>query len=450
MKNQIANLAVSAGILARNVLAATSGEFSVLTMNVAGLPDFLNGNDVPGDKTTNSETMGSKFAQYGYDIIHVQEDFNYHAAIYSTDTHPYRTATSGGVPFGSGLNTLANLDWIDFERVKWDTCSNASGADCLTPKGYTFMRVRVDDGVYADVYNLHADAGTAADDIAARASNLAQVAAAIDARSAGNAVLVFGDTNSRYTRAGDGIRVFGEQNGLADAWVEVVRGGAVPTRETVCANPSATAQCETVDKVLYRGGPLLDLRAAGWRYESARFLQASGDILSDHNPINVNFTWAAGAALRQSGFWGGPHGTWFSDAPALSSKSSSSSSSSSAPRVQTLVFRGAKRLDSVGLALTDGTTVAHGGAGGDEVRLALDAGAGEYWASARLCQGQKDDHTRNFYIQATTSTGRTVSAGTATSDCATFAAPAGWGIVGYLGQSGDEVDQLAFVYAPQK
>ena len=83
------------------------------------------------------------------------QDFNYHAYIYETDDHPYRTPTSGGAAIGSGLNTLSNFDWINSSRVKWDECSNASGADCLTPKGFTFMRVSVDDGVYLDVYNLH-------------------------------------------------------------------------------------------------------------------------------------------------------------------------------------------------------------------------------------------------------------------------------------------------------
>ena len=140
-------------------IAATSGSFTALSFNVAGLPQILQGNDVPGDKTNNTATIGTKFAQYGYDIINVQEDFNYHATLYEYDNHPYRTATSGGVPFGSGLNTLSNFDWINFERIKWDQCSDASGDDCLTPKGFTFMRVKVDDGVWIDAYNLHADAG---------------------------------------------------------------------------------------------------------------------------------------------------------------------------------------------------------------------------------------------------------------------------------------------------
>lgn len=149
-------LAVPFGLI---TAASTSGSFNILTFNVAGLPAILNGNEVPGDKTTNTATIGQKFAQYNFSVIHVQEDFNYHATLYANDNHPYRTATSGGVPFGSGLNTLSNFDWIDFERIKWDVCSDASENDCLTPKGFTFMRVKVSDGVWVDFYNLHADAG---------------------------------------------------------------------------------------------------------------------------------------------------------------------------------------------------------------------------------------------------------------------------------------------------
>ncbi|KAK1445451.1 endonuclease/Exonuclease/phosphatase, partial [Colletotrichum cuscutae] len=38
----------------------------------------------------------------------------------------------------------------------------------------------------------------------------------IDTWSVGNAVLVFGDTNSRYTRTSDQIGVFASQNGMRD------------------------------------------------------------------------------------------------------------------------------------------------------------------------------------------------------------------------------------------
>lgn len=98
------------------------------------------------------------------------------------------------------------------------------------------------------------------------------------------------------------------------------------------------------------------------------------------------------------------------------------------------------------LALTNGTVFTHRGTGGTAAPLTL--GSNEYWVSAELCQGQKSGETRNFYILATTSEGNTVEAGTSTDDCTTFEAESGWQIVGFLGQDGDEVDQLGFIYAP--
>ena len=289
------------------------------------------------------------------------------------------------------------------------------------------------------MYNLHTDAGSKDEDLAARAANLGQVSAAIDARSAGNVVLVFGDTNSRYTRTADNITVFANQNGMTDPWVELIHGGSAPTQESICENPSTTNECETVDKVFYRAGPLLDLQVTRWDYDSTRFLQPDGSILSDHNPIGVDFSWTAGASLRQSDFWGGPHGTWFSDAQKLADVSS--------PAARVLTFRGGNRVDGLSLELADGSVFTHGGSGGDVKTLTLEDG--ESWTSTKLCQAKKNDHTRIFYIEATTSTGRTLEAGATTDACVTYVAPEGWGVVGFVGQDGDEIDQLALVYAPQ-
>ncbi|EOD47151.1 Mannose-binding lectin [Neofusicoccum parvum] len=431
------SLAILASAAIPAALAATSGSFTALTFNVAGLPEILQNNDVPGDKTENTATIGQKFAEYDYDIIHVQEDFNYHATLYAADTHPYRTATSGGVPFGSGLNTLSNFDWVDFTRVKWDTCSNASGSDCLTPKGFTFMRVKVDDGVWIDVYNLHTDAGTEDGDEAARTANVQQVADYIDTWSTGNAVLVFGDTNSRYTRTADNIALFTTQNGLTDAWVQIEHAGTPPSTELLCANPSTTDACETVDKLFYRGSSLVSLTATDFQYASTKFLQANGSILSDHNPILIDLAWSVDdVSLRQSDYFGGPHGTWFSDVPSLPSAAS--------PSAATLTLRGANRVDGIAIKLADGSSFTHGGTGGTESSLTL--AAGEYVSSVKLCEGQYNDHTRIFYFEATTSAGQTLSTGATTSDCVTRTAPSGFGLVGFAGQDGDEVDQLALVW----
>src|SRR5438477_13068246 len=94
--------------------AAGSGTFSVLTYNVAGLPEGLSSAPTPRQSSTTA--IGQRLAPY--DIVHVQEDFNYHAYLYAADAHPYRTPTSGGAGIGSGLNTLSSLayDTDDFER----------------------------------------------------------------------------------------------------------------------------------------------------------------------------------------------------------------------------------------------------------------------------------------------------------------------------------------------
>jgi len=224
---------------------------------------------------------------------------------------------------------------------------------------------------------------------------------------------------------------------MTDAFVQLSRGGVIPTVETICDNPSLINTCETVDKVFYRGSRQLTLEATNFNYESSKFLQPDGNVLSDHNPILVNYTWTVSSSFRQSNYFGGPHGTWFNDLPSLPAS----------PKASVLTFRGASRVDSVGLTLSNGQTFTHGGTGGTASTLTL--ASTEYWVSAKLCQGQKDSQTRIFYILATTSTGRTLASGTSTSDCATYSAPTGWQIVGFNGQDGDEIDQLALIYAPK-
>ncbi|MGO4758865.1 endonuclease, partial [Streptomyces sp. 2MCAF27] len=161
--------------------APDSGSFNVLSYNVAGLPEGLSSGHPEKNTPLISPRLGA------YDLVNVQEDFNYHAALYAGDDHPYRTPTSGGVPFGDGLNTLSDLPYDDFARVKWATCN---GTDCLTPKGFTLARARLAEGVYVDLYNVHTNAGTTAVDLAARRANITQLSDFIAANSAGNAVIV--------------------------------------------------------------------------------------------------------------------------------------------------------------------------------------------------------------------------------------------------------------------
>ncbi|MCX5172234.1 jacalin-like lectin [Streptomyces antibioticus] len=410
--------------------AAASGSFDVLTYNVAGLPEGLSS----GRPATNTPLISPRLAPY--DIVNVQEDFNYHAALYAGDNHSYRTATSGGAGFGDGLNTLSDHPFQDFERVRWNDCT---GTNCLTPKGFTLARVRLAEGVFVDVYNVHTNADASDAALAARRANIAQLSDFVRAHSSGNAVIVMGDTNTRYTRAGDTIRTLAGENGLTDAWVRLVKGGTRPAQGAdalLCPTTAPPDDCEVVDKVLYRGGPLFSLTATRYHNEWASFLDSAGGNLSDHFPHTVDFSYTLDSALRASDFFGGPHGTAFNDADDLPA----------APAPRTLTLRGGSRLDAVTLTHDDGTALTHGGTGGTATSLTL--AAGEHLTSAKLTQGQKDGRTRIFSAAFTTDRSRTLSAGSATTDTVTFTAPAGWQIVGFTGRSGAEVDKLGVLYAP--
>ncbi|MFJ9009507.1 jacalin-like lectin [Streptomyces canus] len=443
MRRLFAALAATTAVLggltaaAPSATAADSGSFSVLSYNVAGLPEAISSASTPRESSTTA--IGQRIAPY--DIVHVEEDFNYHAYLYAGDTnHAYRTPTSGGAGIGSGLNTLSKIpyDADDFERVRWNSCQVDSG-DCLTPKGFTFMRERLAEGVYVDFYNLHTNAGTNDGDLASRADNLNQLTAFIQTHSAGNAVVVMGDTNTRYTRSGDTIAEFAAANGLTDPWVKLIRGGTPPAKGSdalVCdqTGPTVPNTCEVVDKVLYRSSKLVSLNATSYNNEHAKFLTDAGLMLSDHDPISVGFNWSRNAAYQLSDQYGGPHGDYYNDINSVPAGA----------RATTLALRAGSRIDQLSLTLSNGTTLTHGGTGGTASSLTL--GSGEYVTTANLCQAEKDGHTRIFYAKFTTTLGRTLTGGTTTSDCVTRTAPTGWQIAGFHGRGGDEVDKVGFIY----
>jgi len=414
--------------------AAESGTFSVLSYNVAGLPEILSSAVTDRDSATTA--IGQRLSPY--DIIHVQEDFNYHARLYAADTHPYRTPTSGGAGIGSGLNSLSNYayDSDDFERVGWNSCQFDSG-DCLTPKGFTFMRVRLAEGVYVDYYNVHTNAGTSDGDQASRADNLSQLTSFISTHSAGNAVVVMGDTNTRYTRAADTISAFVANNGLTDAWVKLQRGGVAPAPGTdalLCDENAITNTCEVVDKILYRGSRFVSLNATYYNNEHTKFLDPSGLMLSDHFPITAGFTWSTSPAYQFSEQFGGPHGDYFNDVNSVPSLA----------RATAISLRAGSRVDQLGVTLSNGTVLSHGGTGGSAASLTL--GSTEYVTTAYLCRAVYSGHTRIFYAKFTTNLGRTLAGGATTSDCVTRTAPTGWQIAGFHGRSGDEVDKIGFIF----
>ncbi|SER13435.1 Metal-dependent hydrolase, endonuclease/exonuclease/phosphatase family [Lentzea xinjiangensis] len=430
----LTRLAVAAGLVLALAVPASatppsSGTFSVLSYNIAGLPEGLSS----GNPRVNTPIIGQRIRPY--DVVHVQEDFNYHASLYANNTHPFRTPTSGGVPFGDGLNTLADHPYSDLTRDRWDRCN---GTDCLTPKGFSWSRIRLAEGVLVDFYNVHANAGSADADLAARRANISELSRFITANSAGNAVVVAGDTNTRYTRAGDNIRELVSANGLTDAWVQQERGGVPPAAGSpalVCDDRNVSDACEVVDKILYRGNRYIALSLSRYGNENARFRTSDDKMLSDHYPIAAELRWTLDPELSVSDVAGGPHGTPFTDVAAVPVRKQAAE----------VAIRTGSRVDRVGLTFADGTSFAHGGGGGTEQRLAL--GEGEHLRSVTLHSGRHDGRTRIFRAAFTTTAGRTLAGGTATPSSVTLTAPAGWHIAGFHGRSGEELDALGVIYA---
>ncbi|KEP46284.1 endonuclease/exonuclease/phosphatase family protein [Rhizoctonia solani 123E] len=421
--------------------AAATGTFNVLSMNVNGFPAFIIPTDTWNNKETYTMYMGQKLAEYNYGVINVQEDFDYHTTLYKYDNHTFRTATTGGALIGSGLNTLSKYDWIDFSRFDWDQYGDLD--EYLLEKGFTFMRVRIDEGVYIDMINLDVSRDIRTFNVAAQRSQIHQLINVIKANSAGNAVIVFGDMSlkSTYSSSKHNIHLLTNQTGLTDAWVQAIGrdplAAGTDTSECPQGVPS-NINCEVGDKVFYRGSPVINLKSTGFFYDTSRFLSPENKPLTDHHPVRVEFAYTLTDGLRQSRLCGGPHGTWFNDL----------SSIPASPKLDYITLRGADRLDGITLGLSSRQNFTHGGPGGDSYSLRMIPG--DYVTSVKLCWGKKYRHTRIFYAQANTSWGHSVHAGTKTQNCTTLTAPGGYGVVGTYGRAGVEIDRLGFIYAQQE
>lgn len=273
---------------------ATADTLSVLTYNVAGLPAEVSGSDPVANHPQISPLLNA------YDLVLVQEDFAYHDLLVADLQHPYQSIKDTnpgelGVGFGDGLNTFSQWPFQNFTRVTWDECfgflENAS--DCLTPKGLSFQRHVLAPGAFLDVYNWHADAGGAPEDQAARRSNTRQLYAEIGTRSAGHAVLVMGDTNSRYTREGDVLPEMLDAVELEDVWIELERGGVRPelgpSLTAACATDPSSGDCERVDKIMYRSSEWVQLEPTLHEVPDELFSDSEGEPLSDHAPVHAVF-----------------------------------------------------------------------------------------------------------------------------------------------------------------
>lgn len=263
-----------------------SGEISVLTYNVAGLPEGINDDQFP----TKHMQLISPLLN-AYDLVNVQEDFYYHDSLVHYLNFPDTSAYVANEVLGDGLNTFSRIPFINFSRTAWNSCG---GTDCLTPKGFTYSRLRFNKDVYIDLYNVHCNAGSNTNDLVARRDNITQLCNYIQTHSAGNAIILMGDFNCRYTRTGDNIRKV-DSLGLKNIWIEMTRNGDYPLQNDVslqdCAPNATNATCEVVDKIFYRSSNKITLTPTLYQLDNPLFYDSDNEQLSDHKPMNAKFTY---------------------------------------------------------------------------------------------------------------------------------------------------------------
>ena len=275
--------------------------------------------DGPGSE--GSKIISAKIAEKGWDVVGLNEDFNYHKEI---------TSCLGGYEFGKHQGSFPTGD-LDYWGLYWkydakeplfeidglgiatktDYCSwsnevakpwndNATygyldhSSDRLTKKGFRYYTVNVDkSGVKAsiDFIVLHADAGGGAEDIAARENAYAQLISYIQTVKTGNPMILMGDFNTKYARDKFKTLFIDKLNAISgvkasDAWVEFNNGGVYPTSEQ-SGLPQAT---EKLDKIVFlnRDSAPIELKL---KYEGnlLDFVYPSGEDLSDHIPVEATF-----------------------------------------------------------------------------------------------------------------------------------------------------------------
>lgn len=248
------------------------GQLSVLTYNVAGLPEGLS-NVRP---TQTLPVVGGLLNKF--DLVLVQEDFAYPELLRKDLRLPYRTAAfvrGQALHFGDGLSLFSKFPLADAKRTAWSTCHGIydSYSDCLTPKGFAFTRVELVPGTTVDVYDAHLDAGPGNGDKAARAAQLEQLGQAIREQSKDRPLVLGGDFNLTAAEVPEFRRRMAEL-------------GIVDTCDAL-----ACGQERRLDRVLLRSGGSVTLKAKTWRVV-AGFRDAHGRALSDHEPVLATVSWS--------------------------------------------------------------------------------------------------------------------------------------------------------------
>lgn len=303
-------------------------QFSIATLNVDGLPKkilvFNVNADGPGD--AGSARIGKYLMKKGYDLMLLQEDFNYHYVMvpFLEDDYGMDEWTGDVDVVGHNIDFLHlqnhrfpcdglmafwknDLTVAPAQRTAWNQSFGkfSHANDEMVTKGFRRYEVTLRNGDCIVVYNMHMDASDDYDvnisndtkDKEARMAQWMQLKEDILTQFDNRPIIVVGDMNSLYKRDDvkkqfiDAI----EETGLAtvrDVYVELKCEGNYPAYEAdaqVTDENIEGLDGETLDKILYIN-PVngMSVQPLSFNIDKDGYMY-DGKPLGDHYPVSAVF-----------------------------------------------------------------------------------------------------------------------------------------------------------------
>ncbi|MEZ5371529.1 MAG: hypothetical protein R2704_02055 [Microthrixaceae bacterium] len=297
---------------------AASGEFSVLSYNVAGLPAEVSEVDPAEHLPLISPKLND------FDVVMTQEDFdwwkpdglaagldfvNYHERLRADATHDFQSPQHPGpdavglaadrrdvLEVGDGLGVISRLPSMATSESRGPVASVGSTPTMSRAgrlplhEGFFAHRLQPADGLSVDLYNLHGEAGRTDEDQSLQAEGFADLAAYIEEHSEGNAIILGGDTNLHIDPAGPDAHPDAHDGEDQVIWNDFLDAtGLIDACDaTKCDGPLE------IDKFAFRSSDEISLEVTDYRFVASDFVDEAGEPLSDHDPLLARFDWSAG------------------------------------------------------------------------------------------------------------------------------------------------------------
>lgn len=272
----------------------------MVNYNIGGLPWMTSA----AKQTRNAEFI----VENGYDIVAVQEDFNYHSTFAGGLTgYNYMSNYTGGIPSGDGLNIFTkNMPIYNETRVTWEKAFGVidHGADEMTPKGFVYSVIDIGNGIYVDFYNHHADAYGDDGSEQARDVQFRQLADYINENYKKNnrPVIVTGDFNvymHTHEANSDMYGIFIKECGFKDAWVEVRNDSDYYNmHKWFESGLKAWGNWDSVERFFYKGCDGVGVIAKDFNF--IEVLNSNGKPASDHSAAECEFEFVKTDAFREN------------------------------------------------------------------------------------------------------------------------------------------------------